>query len=318
MAYTYDDFLSAANKSGMYGQFDDDDLKIAQTSPEYGLSLLSLKKDYGNATTDAQKLLVNEAVNQLRTSYGRTTTPTATSPQGITGVQQTGSFNYDMQNDPSYQAYRKTYLQEGQRASENAIGQASAASAGRPSTAAVTAANQQGNYYASQLAGQIPNLEQNAYNRFITDQQMQKQDMASAYSNLTQLITTAGYQPTEEELQKAGMNAEQAKQLRYNWIVGNPVSALTQGAITPDQYRSITGQDPPGTPKSSGGGSGNGNGFMDKYWTLVNDPQVTSADINNWLVANVSAGNVDATQAKKMLISTNSVRSKELTREAYE
>ena len=52
MAYTYDDFLSAAGNSGLLGEFSQTDLDTAMKYPEFGLSILSLKKDYHNATTD--------------------------------------------------------------------------------------------------------------------------------------------------------------------------------------------------------------------------------------------------------------------------
>ncbi len=70
MAYTYDDFVNAANQSGLMGQFSQDDLNLAQKYPEFGLSVLSLKKDYNNATTAEQRLLANQAANELRKSYG--------------------------------------------------------------------------------------------------------------------------------------------------------------------------------------------------------------------------------------------------------
>ena len=65
MAYTYDDFVKAANQSGLMGQFSQDDLNLAQKYPEFGLSVLSLKKDYNNATTAEQRLLANQAANEL-------------------------------------------------------------------------------------------------------------------------------------------------------------------------------------------------------------------------------------------------------------
>ena len=52
------------------GQFSQDDLNLAQKYPEFGLSVLSLKKDYNNATTAEQRLLANQAANELRKSYG--------------------------------------------------------------------------------------------------------------------------------------------------------------------------------------------------------------------------------------------------------
>lgn len=70
MAYTYDDFTKAANGAGLMDSFDYNDLTLAQKYPEYGLSLVTLKRDLGNAKTNEQQLLVNEAINQLRKNYG--------------------------------------------------------------------------------------------------------------------------------------------------------------------------------------------------------------------------------------------------------
>ena len=58
MAYSYDDFLKAAQGSGI--GFSQHDLDLAKKHPEFGLSALSLKKDYGAASTPEQKLLANE------------------------------------------------------------------------------------------------------------------------------------------------------------------------------------------------------------------------------------------------------------------
>lgn len=70
MAYTYDDFVSAANSAGLLKQFTDSDLQIAQKNPEFGLSMLGVLKDGNSASTAEQKLLATEAANQLRKTYG--------------------------------------------------------------------------------------------------------------------------------------------------------------------------------------------------------------------------------------------------------
>ena len=70
MAYTYDDFVTAATNAGMMDQFGTGDLDMAKKYPEYGLSMVSLKRDLGNAKTNEQQLLANEAINQLRKNYG--------------------------------------------------------------------------------------------------------------------------------------------------------------------------------------------------------------------------------------------------------
>ena len=57
MPYSYEDFEKAAG--GMLGQFSRYDLDLARQYPEFGMSILSLKKDYQNAQTDEQRLLAN-------------------------------------------------------------------------------------------------------------------------------------------------------------------------------------------------------------------------------------------------------------------
>lgn len=81
-------------------------------------------------------------------------------------------FEYNYSEDDSYKAYKKQYLREGDRATQNAIAQAAALTGGVPSSAAVTAATQAGDYYAAQLSDRIPQLEQNAYDRYVNDYNM--------------------------------------------------------------------------------------------------------------------------------------------------
>ena len=73
MAYTYKDFLGAANNAKMLNRFSEDDLKITQGKPEYGLAMLGLYKDYDNAATPEAKLLTQAAMDQLRGGYGANT-----------------------------------------------------------------------------------------------------------------------------------------------------------------------------------------------------------------------------------------------------
>ena len=82
-------------------------------------------------------------------------------------------FNYDLATDPVWQSYQKTYLREGKRATEDALGRASALTGGVPSSYAVGAATQAGNYYASQLADKIPQLYNDAYNRYLKEYERQ-------------------------------------------------------------------------------------------------------------------------------------------------
>jgi hypothetical protein len=218
MAYTYDDFVKAANQSGLMGQFSQDDLNLAQKHPEFGLSVLSLKKDYNNATTAEQRLLANQAANELRKSYGNysggadggsfrlESKLNRRSDDLLDQLGSFGSFSYgeaptyentfaqqqkdlldrilnredfswSKETDPQWSSYKKSYLREGDRATANALAQASAASGGRPSSYAVNAATQAGDYYATKLNDVIPTLYQQAYERYLDEYNMKLKDL---------------------------------------------------------------------------------------------------------------------------------------------
>lgn len=218
MAYTYDDFVKAANQSGLMGQFSQDDLNLAQKYPEFGLSALSLKKDYNNATTAEQRLLANQAANELRKSYGNysggadggsfrlESKLNRRSDDLLDQLGSFGSFSYgeaptyentfaqqqkdlldrilnredfswSKETDPQWSSYKKSYLREGDRATANALAQASAASGGRPSSHAVNAATQAGDYYATKLNDVIPTLYQQAYERYLDEYNMKLKDL---------------------------------------------------------------------------------------------------------------------------------------------
>lgn len=87
-------------------------------------------------------------------------------------VRDYGPFSWSKESDPSYSAYAKQYRREGQRATADAMAQAAAMTGGNVSSAAMTAAGQAGDYYAAQLADKVPELYQNAYQRYLSEYSM--------------------------------------------------------------------------------------------------------------------------------------------------
>lgn len=73
MAYSYDDFVKAANNAGLWNQFSQADLSTARENPNFGMSILGLKQEYGSAATDEQRRQINDQANALRSSYGNYT-----------------------------------------------------------------------------------------------------------------------------------------------------------------------------------------------------------------------------------------------------
>ena len=86
---------------------------------------------------------------------------------GISNLENM-KFSYNAENDPAYQAYKKMYNREGDRALKSTISSVSAAQGGISSYAS-QAAQQASNYYAQQLTDKIPELEQLAYQKYQDD-----------------------------------------------------------------------------------------------------------------------------------------------------
>jgi hypothetical protein len=81
-------------------------------------------------------------------------------------VLNPGSFSYNPETDPGYQAYEKVYTNLGDRATTNAMGTAAGMTGGRLNSWAMTAGRQAGDVYNEQLAGKVPELMQMAYGMF--------------------------------------------------------------------------------------------------------------------------------------------------------
>ena len=96
--------------------------------------------------------------------------------------QAAAPFVYELEKDPVWQAYRKQYLREGARAGEDTLGRYAAMTGGVPSTAAVSAAQQASGNYAARLTDKIPELYQQAYQRYLQEYQRQL-DLAGAYDD---------------------------------------------------------------------------------------------------------------------------------------
>lgn len=192
MAYNYEEFVRAANNAGMLNRFSQADLDAAKTNPEFGYSMLQMYQNRDKATTAEQRLLADETANQLRKSYGvapglpasafggdtdsvtrggfggsfdakkssteNTKSQTTTKSKTSTTTGSGPAFDYDPEQDPRMAAYRKTYLREAERAREDAMAKAAAMTGGVPSSYAVGAADQAGNYFVSQLTDKIPEL----------------------------------------------------------------------------------------------------------------------------------------------------------------
>lgn len=196
-----------------------------------------------------------------------------------------GSFQYDEQTDPVYQAYKKQYTRGAQRGMNDTLGAVAARTGGMASSYATQAAQQAYNEQMQSLSDKIPELYDAAYNRWLTEynlqqqqeqqayeRQLQQEQLAyerqqdalsqqtanekTAYSRLMDLMENYGYAPTEEELAAAGLTSAQMEAI-LSGVQGNTSGGGSSGR------------------RYSSGGSGSGNETpaetAEADWSAVED-----------------------------------------------
>lgn len=87
-------------------------------------------------------------------------------------------FSYNKDTDPSYLAYEDMYRRLGDRAREDTLGDIASLNGGYASSWAATAASQAQNDYNQQLSNVIPELYDAAYNRYLNEDNLNRQDMS--------------------------------------------------------------------------------------------------------------------------------------------
>jgi hypothetical protein len=105
--------------------------------------------------------------------YGKQNAPTWT-PQYqneinsiLSQITNRDAFSYNMNEDPLYQQYRDQYVREGQKAMRDSAAQTAALTGGYGSTYGAIAAQQGYDNYLAQLNDRVPQLEQQAYGKYV-------------------------------------------------------------------------------------------------------------------------------------------------------
>lgn len=117
-----------------------------------------------------------EVVNNWENKYGDRI------QDALDAVINREKWSYNPEDDPAYQAYADAYTREGNRAYQNAYAQMAANTGGYGSSAGMTAAGQQMNYYMQQLGDRVPELMQNSYNRYLGEQELNRSALESLRS----------------------------------------------------------------------------------------------------------------------------------------
>lgn len=194
VSYTYDDFLKAYNQSGI--GFSDADMQLAQKNPNAGMGLIDAKVRWNQAKTAAERAKYNRQAESIRSLYGGYLggddgfgyTP-VDSPNDYTAPEKP-TFSYNLESDPVWQAYKKQYTREGQRATQDALGTTAASTGGIPSSYATAAATQAGDYYAAQMTDKVPELYQQAYNRYLNELSQWNADRSFGYGQYIDELNT--------------------------------------------------------------------------------------------------------------------------------
>lgn len=97
---------------------------------------------------------------------------------GMNRLANSPAWEYDLNSDPAWQALRKQYLREADRGVRDVMGAYAGQTGGVPSTAAVAAASQAGDYYRAQLADRIPDLVQTDYSRYLQGREADRADLS--------------------------------------------------------------------------------------------------------------------------------------------
>ena len=194
VSYTFDDFLKAYNQSGI--GFSDADMQLAQKNPNAGMGLIDAKVRWNQAKTAAERAKYNQQAESIRSLYGGYLggddgfgyTP-VDSPNDYTAPEKP-TFSYNLESDPVWQAYKKQYTREGQRATQDALGTTAASTGGIPSSYATAAATQAGDYYAAQMTDKVPELYQQAYNRYLNELSQWNADRSFGYGQYFDELNT--------------------------------------------------------------------------------------------------------------------------------
>lgn len=119
-------------------------------------------------------------------------------------------WSYDPYEDEAFLAYRDAYTREGGRAFRDAYANMAANTGGYGNSAAMTAGNQQMNYYMQQLGDRIPELMEQDYDRYQQEQQR-------LFDTLESILETAGadYDWMSEANNQTIKNLSEANQAAY-------------------------------------------------------------------------------------------------------
>ncbi|MBO7670384.1 MAG: hypothetical protein J6S60_07315 [Oscillospiraceae bacterium] len=219
--------MDAAGKAALHDRTEQRRAKYNYSGGKHGDEYIKLNQP---VRTDSTEHLVSDVMQRMA-NYDQLLASDPYQPgldAAYQAIRDRKPFEYDLESDPAWQAYRKQYTREGRRASEDVLGQYAAMTGGMPSTAAMTAAQQAGDYYAAQMTDKIPELYRLAYSMYADDANRQLADLNAirglsgdwygrqqdAYGRLGDLYSAAS-----RERSYADAQAQQAAEDAYKYAM---------------------------------------------------------------------------------------------------
>lgn len=201
----YEKLLASIQGSGQnWSQYD---LELAQKNPQAGYSIFESKNDWLDAQKRGDQAAMdaaNKAANDVRQYYGSydggkdgsgfTLLPQYDEIPQFTeyeskyadqiqdlfdSIQNRDPFTYSPDADVSYQSYAEKYRNAGQKARDDTLGSMAAMTGGIPSSYAMTAAQQAQNNYNAALSDVLPQLEQLAYSKYVSEGNDMRQNLST-------------------------------------------------------------------------------------------------------------------------------------------
>lgn len=211
------------------------------TAPSYSVA------PYDPATNKAYQ----DAMNKLNQAYANNPTYTPSYDDEIqrlyNEIINRGKFNYDLLSDPLYQQYREQYVNQGNMAMMDAMGQAAALTGGYGSTYSQAVGQQQYNNYLNQLNQMVPEFYDRAFNYW----QAQGQDLYNQYGLVADMRDTE-YGRYRDEVSDYWN--------RVNYLAGRADTYYNQGA---DNYWNTQSMNQQNYWNEQ-------NMAFDNYWNQVN------------------------------------------------
>ena len=232
-------------------------------------------------------------------------------------------FEWNKEEDPAYRAYRDTYEQGARAAMNDTMGQAASRTGGMASSYATQAGQASYNNEMQKLDSRVPELYENAYDRFdnerayetaqedkayeraqAEEEKAYQRDQAARqaaaeqqqtnYSQLMDLMTKYGYEPTDEQLRAAGLNASVA-----DAIMGR---SRRSGGTNYGQILSALGDQTqqPAQPTQTGGRQRQASGAVSNgIWTQVQG--MPAGERTNFVEGMMNNGQISSEQAELLL-----------------